>query len=420
MGQLIGFRALQGLGAGGLLVGVMAIIGELIPPRERGKYQGMFASVMGVAMIGGPLLGGAITDHLGWRWAFYINLPLGAVALTMVVLVLHLPKQRGAARIDYPGAVLLTTSITSLVLLTTWAGSEYAWGSGVIISLGVLGVGTLLLFLLAEVRVAEPLLPLRLFRSANFSLAVGMGFLLGMVMFGAMIFLPLYQQAVQGSSATNSGMQLLPMLLAMVLVSLVVGRATTRTGRYRRYPIMGGALVIIGMALLSTMDTGTDRLTSGLYMAVLGSGMGCLMQLTMLIPQNSVELKDMGVASSTGTLARTLGGSFGIAMLAAVFNGRIADSLAGQEGAAAIEIGETGAQLDADSMAALPAAARVAYEQAVTHGINGVFLIGTAVAVLCFAAAWFIKEVPLRSGADPEPPATAGEEPRAPADAVRG
>ncbi|WP_438827365.1 MDR family MFS transporter [Streptomyces otsuchiensis] len=408
MGQLIGFRALQGLGAGGLLVGVMAIIGELVPPRERGRYQGMFASIMAVAMIGGPLLGGAITDHLGWRWAFYINVPLGAVALAMVATVLHLPKRRSTARIDYVGAVLLVVSITSLVLVTTWGGSEYAWLSPVIIGLGALGLATLALFIVAERRIAEPLLPLGLFRNANFSIAVGIGFLLGIVMFGSMIFLPVFQQAVQGASATNSGMQLLPMLLSMMIVSLLVGRATTRTGRYRVFPIAGGALVVTGLFLMSTMTTDTSRVTSGVFMAVLGCGMGCLMQLTMLIPQNSVELRDMGVASSTATLARTLGGSFGIAALGSLFNSRIAATLGeGAGGAGSIEIGEGGAQLDAASLAALPEGARQVYQEAVTSGVTSVFFVGACCAVLAFAVAWFIKEVPLR-GAEPAAAGPAG------------
>ncbi|WP_374935840.1 MDR family MFS transporter [Streptomyces sp. SM14] len=408
MGQLIGFRALQGLGAGGLLVGVMAIIGELVPPRERGRYQGMFASIMAVAMIGGPLLGGAITDHLGWRWAFYINVPLGAVALAMVATVLHLPKRRSTARIDYVGAVLLVVSITSLVLVTTWGGSEYAWLSPVIIGLGALGLATLALFIVAERRIAEPLLPLGLFRNANFSIAVGIGFLLGIVMFGSMIFLPVFQQAVQGASATNSGMQLLPMLLSMMIVSLLVGRATTRTGRYRVFPIAGGALVVTGLFLMSTMNTDTSRVTSGVFMAVLGCGMGCLMQLTMLIPQNSVELRDMGVASSTATLARTLGGSFGIAALGSLFNSRIAATLGeGAGGAGSIEIGEGGAQLDAASLAALPEGARQVYQEAVTSGVTSVFFVGACCAVLAFAVAWFIKEVPLR-GAEPAAAGPAG------------
>ncbi|WP_338320438.1 MDR family MFS transporter [Streptomyces lonarensis] len=410
MGQLIGFRALQGLGAGGLLVGVMSIIGELIPPRERGRYQGLFASIMAVAMIGGPLLGGIITDSLGWRWAFYINVPLGAVAIAMVATVLHLPKRRSTARIDYTGAVLLTVAITALVLVTTWGGSEYGWLSPTIVGLAVVGVATLAVFIVVERRVSEPLLPLGLFRNPNFSLAVGMGFVLGIVMFGAMIFLPVYQQAVQGASATNSGMQLLPMLLAMMSVSLIVGRATTRTGRYRIFPIVGGALVVTGLLLLSTVGPDTTRLTTGLSMAVLGCGMGCLMQLTMLIPQNSVELRDIGVASSTATLARTLGGSFGVAALGSLFNSRLAASLGDAAGAVDVEIGEGGGQLDAASLAALPDAARTAYQEAVSSAVGLIFLVGACVAVAAFLAAWFIREVPLR-GAEPTAAPAAGGPP---------
>ncbi|WP_165987076.1 MDR family MFS transporter [Streptomyces sp. YIM 98790] len=418
MGQLIGFRALQGLGAGGLLVGTMAIIGELIPPRERGKYQGMFASVMAVAMIGGPLLGGVITDHLGWRWAFYINVPLGAAALIMVTTVLHLPRRRGHARIDYPGAVLLTTGIVSLVLVTTWGGSEYAWGSATILGLIALGVACLALFLFVETRVPEPLLPLHIFRSGNFSLVTWIGFLLGFVMFGSMIFLPLFQQTVQGASATNSGLLMLPMLLSMMLVSLVVGRIITATGRYRWFPVAGGALILTGLSLLSTMDTGTGRLATGVFMALVGAGMGFLMQLTMLIAQNSVEMKDMGVASSTATLSRTLGGSFGVALLGAFFNHRVGDSLAGQgaaagtggDGGQGVAVTETGAQLDPASLAELPAGARAAYETAVAAGTHTVFLAAALVSVLAFAAGWFIKETPLRGASTPPAAGTEAEE----------
>ncbi|SFD57245.1 MDR family MFS transporter [Streptomyces aidingensis] len=427
MGQLIGFRALQGLGAGGLMVGTMAIIGELIPPRERGKYQGMFASIMAVAMIGGPLLGGLITDHLGWRWAFYINLPLGAVALVMVSSVLHLPRRRGRARIDYPGAVLLTTGIVSLVLVTTWGGSEYAWGSAVILGLIALGVGALALFLFVETRAPEPLLPLHIFRSGNFSLVTGIGFLLGFVMFGSMIFLPLFQQTVQGASATNSGLLLLPMLLSMMLVSLVVGRVTTATGRYRWFPMTGGLLITTGLWLLSTMTTGTGRLTTGLFMALVGAGMGFLMQLTMLIAQNSVEMKDMGVASSTATLSRTLGGSFGVALLGAFFNRRVTGSLAEQGAAGSsardagpdggLAVSETGAQLDPASLAELPAAARAAYETAVAAGTHAVFLAASLAAVGAFVAGWFIKEIPLRGGTPAAPPAGARKDAPVPAGA---
>ncbi|MCM2580372.1 MDR family MFS transporter [Streptomyces meridianus] len=398
MGQLIAFRAVQGLGAGGLMVGVMAIIGDLIPPRERGKYQGMMASVMALAMIGGPLVGGTITDHLGWRWSFYINLPLGAVALFMVTTVLHLPKKRSEHRIDYLGAVLLTTAITSMVLVTTWGGTEYDWDSGAIVGLGVLALAATAAFLVLERRVPEPILPLSIFRNGNFALITLIGFLVGFVMFGAMTFLPLYQQTVQEATATNSGLLLLPMLLSMMVVSLIAGRVTTRTGRYKIFPIIGGGLIVVGLFLLSLMDTTTTRFTSGVYMAVLGAGMGFLMQITMLIAQNSVEMKDMGVASSTSTLFRTIGGSFGVSIMGALFTHRVQDTMTERAGAAASRMSEGAVQLDADSLARLPVQVKDAYQHAVANGSHGVFLAGAAIAVIGFLAAWFVKEVPLRGG----------------------
>ncbi|WP_326807819.1 MFS transporter [Streptomyces sp. NBC_01775] len=421
MSQLIGFRALQGLGAGGLMVGAMAIMGDLIAPRERGKYMGMMAGVMSLAMIGGPLVGGTLTDHLGWRWAFYINLPLGAIALAMITSVLHLPKKRTKGRIDYLGAALLTTGITAAVLVTSWGGTEYAWGSGTIIGISVLAVAALVAFPLVERRVAEPILPLGVFRNLNFSLVTVIGFLLGFVMFGAMTFLPLFQQSVQGASATNSGLLLLPVLLPMMIVSVVTGRATTKTGKYRAYPIIGGALIPAGLFLLAQMDVGTARLTSGLYMAVLGAGMGFLMQLTMLIAQNSVELKDMGVASSTTTLFRTIGGSFGVALMGTVFSGKVEDSMkesaaaaGGQQGGGSMaKLTEGGAQLDADSLAKLPAKVREAYEHAVASGINGVFLLAGGIALIAFLAAWFIKEVPLKDAEAQKGQPDAGQDPDA-------
>ncbi|MEU3227923.1 MDR family MFS transporter [Streptomyces sp. NPDC006976] len=404
MGQLIGFRAIQGLGAGGLMVGVMAIIGDLVPPRERGKYQGMMAGVMAVAMIGGPLVGGTITDHLGWRWSFYINLPLGAVALIMITTVLHLPKRERTKRnVDYLGAGLLTVGITAIVLVTTWGGSEYDWNSAVIMELIAIGVAALAGFLFVETKAAEPIIPLHIFRNLNFTLMSVVGFMAGFVMFGAVLFLPLFQQSVQGASATNSGLLLLPMLLAMMIVSLVAGRITTSTGRYKVFPILGSILMVTGLFLLAQMDTSTTRFTSGLYMAVLGAGMGFLMQITMLVAQNSVELKDMGVASSSTTLFRTLGSSFGVAIMGALFTGRVNDEMAarGGEGATA-----HGAQLDAASLAKLPVPVREAYEYAVASGTHIAFLVGASVGLIALVAALFVKEVPLR-GAGPEKSAPA-------------
>ncbi|MFB6483618.1 MDR family MFS transporter [Streptomyces virginiae] len=407
MFQLIGFRAVQGLGAGGLMVGVMAIIGDLIPPRERGKYQGMMAGVMALAMIGGPLVGGTITDHWGWRWSFYINLPLGVVALAMVTAVLHLPKKRSQGKIDYLGAALLTVAITSTVLVTTWGGNEYAWGSVEILGLIAIGVLSTAAFLYAETKAAEPVMPLHIFRSRNFTLMSVIGFLVGFAMFGGVLYLPLFQQSVQGASATNSGLLLLPMLLSMMVVSLIAGRVTTSSGKYKMFPIAGGALMVVGMFLLATMDTGTTRLVSGLYMAVLGAGLGFLMQITMLVAQNSVEMKDMGVASSSATLFRTLGGSFGVALMGSLFTARVTDTMSERLGPEAADAAGS-AQLDAASLAKLPEAVRDAYQHAVAAGTHSAFLLGAAIAVLGFAAAWFVKEVPLR-GAGPAAPAESAD-----------
>ncbi|MEU5081947.1 MULTISPECIES: MDR family MFS transporter [Streptomyces] len=404
MGQLIGFRAVQGLGAGGLMVGVMAIIGDLVPPRERGKYQGMMAGVMALAMIGGPLVGGTITDNWGWRWAFYINLPLGAVALALVTVVLQLPKKRSKAGIDYLGVVLLTVGITAIVLVTTWGGTEYAWTSARIMELTGIGVAALIGFVFWQTKAAEPVVPLHIFKSRNFTLMAVIGFITGFVMFGATLFLPLYQQAVQGASATNSGLLLLPMLGAMLLTSMVAGRITTNSGRYKMFPIAGGALMIVGLYLLSTMDTGTSRFTSGVYMAVVGAGMGCLMQITMLVAQNSVQMKDMGVASSSATLFRTLGSSFGVAIMGALFNHRVQDVMAERAGTVGAKMTAKSAQLDADSLAKLPAAAREAYQHAVSSGTHSAFLLGAVIAVPVLIAALFVKEVPLKGG-----PKAAGE-----------
>ncbi|MER5351762.1 MDR family MFS transporter [Kitasatospora sp. NPDC002551] len=410
MTELIGFRALQGLGAGGLMVGVMSIMGALVPPRDRGKYQGMFAAVMALATIGGPLVGGFITDHLNWRWTFYINLPLGAVALAVVVVTLKLPKVRSKARIDYLGALLLTTGITALTLITTWGGQEYAWGSKQILGLAALAAATLIGFCYVEQRVEEPMLPLSLFRNLNFTLVSIIGFVVGFVMFGSTVFLPLYQQTVQGASATNSGLLLMPMMFGMLVISLVVGQAVTKTGKYRIYPIIGTVVMTAGMLLLSTLSTGTSGFASACWMVVLGAGMGFLMQITMLVAQNSVELKDMGVASSTATLFRTIGGSFGVALFGALFNSRVTETMNERLGSAAGAGGSQGgdpAQLSPAALKALPAPVQDAYHHAVANGMHTVFLWGAAVAVIAVAAAVFMREVPLRGAGTP--PAEGGE-----------
>jgi MFS family permease len=361
----------------------------------------MMAGVMALAMIGGPLVGGTITDNWGWRWSFYINLPLGVVALGLISVVLHLPAKRAQARIDYLGAALLTVGITSIVLVTTWGGTQYAWTSARIMELIGIGVAALVGFVFWQTKAAEPVVPLHIFRSRNFTLMSIIGFITGFVMFGATLFLPLYQQSVQGASATNSGLLLLPMLGAMLVTSMVAGRVTTNSGRYYVFPVLGSVLMVIGLYLLSTMDTGTSRLTSGIFMAVVGLGMGCLMQITMLVAQNSVEMKDMGVASSSTTLFRTLGSSFGVAIMGALFNQRVQDTMAERGGALGSKVTEQSAQLDAKSLEKLPDAVREAYQYAVSAGTHSAFLLGSIVAVVALVAAVFVKEVPLK-GAGPQ------------------
>ncbi len=405
MVELIAFRAVQGLGAGGLMVGVMAIIGDLVPPRERGRYQGMIAGIMAIAMVAGPLVGGFITDHLSWRWAFYVNLPLGGVALALLAATLHLPRHRTQHRIDWLGAALLSAGITAVVLITTWGGNEYDWGSPQILGLAALALVALVVFGLVERRAVEPILPLGLFANRNFALISVIGFLLGFAMFGAMNFLPLYQQTVQGASATNSGLLLLPLMFGMLVVSLVVGRAITKTGRYRMFPVVGGVVMAAGMALLTRLDVHTSKLESSLYMVVLGVGMGFLMQTSMLIAQNSVEQRDLGAASGAATFFRSIGGSFGISLFGAIFANRLADSPAGGSFGGG---GEAGAAMDLERLRDLPAQSRELVLGGLADSISHVFLWAVLFTVAVPVLAWFIKEIPLRTTNTP-PPSPADE-----------
>jgi len=396
MTELIAFRAVQGLGAGGLIVNVMAIIGDLVPPRERGRYQGIMAAVMSLAMIAGPLIGGFITDHLSWRWAFYVNLPLGGIALLVIAATLHLPRRRSEHRIDWLGAALLTVAITSMVLITTWGGSQYPWASAQILGLAVLAAATLALFVTVERRAPEPILPLQLFAVRNFSLISGVGFLLGFAMFGAINFLPLYQQTVQGSSATNSGLLLLPMMASAMVVSLFVGQRITKTGHYRAFPVVGGLVMALAMVLLSRQDVHTSRLQTGLFIAVLGLGMGFLMQTTMLIAQNSVPQKDLGVASSAATFFRSIGGSFGVSLFGAVFNHRLAAEVSTRLGAAGTQLTTGGARVDPAALKRLPAPIRTGFLESLAAAISNVFTWAILFAALVPVLAVFIKHVPLR------------------------
>jgi len=407
MDQLIAFRALQGLGAGGLMVGVIATIGDMVSPRERGQYMGYMMSAMMLAMIAGPLVGGYITDSLSWRWIFYINMPVGGAALLYLWATLHLPYRKVQHKIDYLGAGVLAVAAASVTLLTTWGGTQYAWRSAQIVGLGALAVAATVAFLFIEARAAEPVLPLHVFRNRNFSVATGMSFLAGLAMLGALTFLPLYQQTVQHLSAVGSGLMLVPMMLGVTTTSLVSGFVMTRTGRYRAMPIIGGAIMSVGMYLLTGLGAHTSRLTSGIFFVVLGVGMGFLMQITSVIVQNSVAPRDIGVASSSRTFFQQIGGSIGVAMFGAVFARRLTQALAAR--LPGMRLNGPGSQLDPLTVNRLPAPVRADVFYAIAHAIEGVFIWALPTAVLLFALAWFIKEVPLRGRAPSEPAASEPE-----------
>jgi EmrB/QacA subfamily drug resistance transporter len=398
MAELIMFRAVQGLGAGGLMVGAMATLGDIVSPRERGKYMSYMMVVMMLATIGGPLLGGFITENFSWRWIFYINLPVGGAALVYIISTLHLPAKRVNHRLDYLGGGLLAVAAISLVLLATWGGTEYPWGSGQIIGLAVLAVAAAAAFCMVELRVAEPILPLHVFRNRNFSLTMALTFLTGLAMFGALTFLPLYQQTVQGASPTLSGLMLTPMMLGVTVTSIVAGQVTTRTGRSKIFPILGGAIMGAGMYLLTGLGISTTKTTSAIYYVVLGLGMGFLMQMVSLIAQNSVQQKDMGVASSARMFFQQIGGSLGVAAFGAVFARRLTESLAAAAGSG-VHISASGGQLDPATVDSLPARVKHDVFFAIAHAIQGVFIWALPAAVLIFVLAWFIKEVPLRGRA---------------------
>ena len=405
MVQLIAFRAIQGLGAGGLMVGAMATIGEIVPPRQRGKYMSYFMVVMMLATIAGPLLGGWITTAFSWRWIFYINLPLGGAALFYVIATLHMPARRVEHRIDWLGGILLGVIATSVILVATWGGTEYSWASAPVLVLIALAVVALVAFIAVERRAAEPMLPLHVFKNRNFSLTMVLTFFVGIALFGAMTFLPLYQQTVQGASPTVSGLLLTPLMVGSAITSIVAGQAVTRTGRYKAFPIIGGAVMTIGMFMLSRLGVSTSRLETSLDYVVLGLGMGFLMQMVSLIAQNSVELRDMGVASSARMFFQQMGGSLGVAAFGAVFASRLNSAMTAGGG----KFHVSGGSLDPATVTSLPAAVRHQVYVAISHAVQGVFVWVVPASVLIFVIALFIKEVPLRSGGAPDSEKPAAE-----------
>ena len=399
MGELIAFRALQGVGGGGIFAMVLSIIGDIVPPRQRGKYQGYMGAVFASASVFGPLAGGFLTDQISWRWIFYVNLPIGIFALVVTSIVLKLPVNHLKHKVDYLGSALVSAAVTTVLLVTVWGGQTYSWSSPTIIALGVVSVLLAAGFIWREFAAAEPILPMRLFRNQVFSVSSGIGFISGFALFGAVIFLPEYMQMARGVSATKSGLMLIPLTLGIVFGSVGSGQLITRMGKYKIYPIIGSAMLVAGFFLLSLFKVNTPYALEGAYMLVTGVGLGLSMQVIVLATQNSVEFGDLGTATSAITFFRTMGGAIGTSFFGNILLNRLTHNM-GQllpnsgslsKSAAASALSGTPAQL-----ATLPHHVHAAIVESFVRSLHVVFLWAIPFAAIALVLSLILPERTLR------------------------
>ncbi|MPZ61338.1 MAG: DHA2 family efflux MFS transporter permease subunit [Propionibacteriales bacterium] len=398
MGELIAFRAVQGLGGGGLIALAMATIGDIVPPRERGRYSGYMGAVFGLSSVVGPLLGGWFADGPGWRWIFFINVPIGIAALAVTSVALKIPHVRREHSIDYPGAAAIVAGVSSLLLFVAWNGPERGWLSGTSLLLVALGLACVLAFVWIESRASEPIIPLALFRNSVFSTANLYAFLMGLAMFGSIVFIPLYLQVVDGMSPTESGLGLIPLVMGILTTVTGSGQLMTKTGRYKVFPILGASIVVAAMFLLSRLGTDTPYWYAGLSMYLMGAGLGLGMQVILTAVQNAVPHEHMGTASSSVIFFRQMGGAFGTALFGAILSTRLAHHLADTLPAGQAPTGDM--TNSADAIEALPEPIHGIVVDGFADSLNDVFLSAVPVAAVALLASLFIKEIRLRSRYD--------------------